>query len=134
MLTEEDIKLYCGDCLDKLKNISDCSVDLVVTDPPYKLNKTTGSMTSASKTDNNAALGRMYIVKALNKEDALDKVMLQYINELNSWHAKENQALQNKEHTEGVLFSTYTKEDLLVYTLDEYMEKFGEVSAVEIFI
>lgn len=27
--------LYCGDCLDVLKNIPDGSVDLVLTDPPY---------------------------------------------------------------------------------------------------
>lgn len=30
-----DVKLYCGDCLDVLKNISDNSVDLIFTSPPY---------------------------------------------------------------------------------------------------
>ena len=30
-------KLLLGDCLDKLKEIEDCSVDSIVTDPPYHL-------------------------------------------------------------------------------------------------
>lgn len=37
-----------GDFRDLIKNIEDNSIDLVVTDPPYKLNKTTGSSTSSS--------------------------------------------------------------------------------------
>jgi DNA modification methylase len=31
--------LYCGDCLDVLKNIPDDSIDLIVTDPPYNIKK-----------------------------------------------------------------------------------------------
>ena len=30
-----DIELYCGDCYEKIKDIPDKSVDLVVIDPPY---------------------------------------------------------------------------------------------------
>jgi len=30
-------KIYCGDCLEKLKDIPDNSVDSCVTDPPYEL-------------------------------------------------------------------------------------------------
>ena len=30
-----NIQLYQGDCLEVMKNIPDCSVDLVLTDPPY---------------------------------------------------------------------------------------------------
>ncbi len=33
----KDIQLYHGDCLEILKSIPDQSVDLVVTDPPYKI-------------------------------------------------------------------------------------------------
>lgn len=33
----EDIRLIKGDCLNLIKSIEDCSVDCVVTDPPYKL-------------------------------------------------------------------------------------------------
>ena len=31
----DDFKLFHGDCLDVMKNITDESVDLIVTDPPY---------------------------------------------------------------------------------------------------
>ena len=44
-------KIYNMDFFDFMKNISDNSIDLVVTDPPYKLNKTTGSTTSSSKSE-----------------------------------------------------------------------------------
>jgi DNA modification methylase len=29
------ITIYCGDCLDVMKDIPDGSVDMVLTDPPY---------------------------------------------------------------------------------------------------
>jgi site-specific DNA-methyltransferase (adenine-specific) len=31
-------KIYCGDCLELMQEISDKSIDLVITDPPYGLN------------------------------------------------------------------------------------------------
>jgi len=34
----EDIKLLCGDCLERMKEIPDKSVDCIVTDPPYIIN------------------------------------------------------------------------------------------------
>ena len=33
----EDIKLLCGDCLEKMKDIEDGSVDLIITSPPYNM-------------------------------------------------------------------------------------------------
>lgn len=44
-----DIKLYQGDCLAQIKSLDDASVDLIVTDPPYKVTPkgcagTTGGM------------------------------------------------------------------------------------------
>ena len=51
MLQIDNIELWNGDCLELMKDIQDNSIDLVITDPPYKLNKTTGSMTSSSKSD-----------------------------------------------------------------------------------
>ncbi len=45
---KDKYKLYNGDCLEIMKNISNESVNLIITDPPYKLNKTTGSCTSSS--------------------------------------------------------------------------------------
>ncbi len=32
-----DSRLFYGDCLDELKKLADCSVDLIVTDPPYNI-------------------------------------------------------------------------------------------------
>ena len=32
-----DIKLYNGDCLELMKLIPDKSIDLILTDPPYKI-------------------------------------------------------------------------------------------------
>lgn len=36
------MQLYNDDCLEILKTISDGSIDLVITDPPYRMNHTTG--------------------------------------------------------------------------------------------
>ncbi len=32
-----EVKLLCGDCLDRMKELDDCSVDTIITDPPYGL-------------------------------------------------------------------------------------------------
>ena len=41
--------LIFDDCLNALRNVPDESIDLVVTDPPYLMNHTSGSSTNASK-------------------------------------------------------------------------------------
>lgn len=41
-------KIILGDCRDVLAKIEECSIDLIVTDPPYKITKTSGSATSSS--------------------------------------------------------------------------------------
>ena len=51
MIIIKDVTLRQGDCLELMKGFDNKSIDLVITDPPYKLNKTTGSMTSSSKSD-----------------------------------------------------------------------------------
>ena len=33
----EDLQLLFGDCLERMKEIPDGSVDLILTDPPYKI-------------------------------------------------------------------------------------------------
>ncbi|MCL2348110.1 MAG: hypothetical protein FWC50_07585, partial [Planctomycetaceae bacterium] len=38
-----DIKILCGDCLDKMQDIDSESVDLVIADPPYNLGKNYGN-------------------------------------------------------------------------------------------
>ena len=40
---DKELKLICGDALDELTKISDKSINLVVTDPPYNLNKNYGN-------------------------------------------------------------------------------------------
>ncbi|MBE6852577.1 MAG: site-specific DNA-methyltransferase [Ruminococcus sp.] len=42
---EKDLRLdvYCGDVLEEMKKIDDESIDLIVTDPPYNLNKNYGN-------------------------------------------------------------------------------------------
>lgn len=37
MVEKDNVKLYCGDCLDVMKDVKDGSVDLVITDPPYEI-------------------------------------------------------------------------------------------------
>lgn len=39
---DQNCQLFCGDCLEVMKQIPDESVDCVLTDPPYKINYTTG--------------------------------------------------------------------------------------------
>lgn len=78
--------------------------------------------------DNCSALNKLYIVKALNKEKALDTVMTKYINEINKYHEEANKEIDE------VLFPIYTKDDLIVYTIDEYIQKYGKESTVEIYI
>ena len=47
-----EVKLYNGDCLEKLKDIADNSIDLIVTDPPYDLD------THGGKCETNFAIKR----------------------------------------------------------------------------
>lgn len=41
-----DVKLLQGDCLELMREIPDESLDLVITDPPYKMNHSTGGCTN----------------------------------------------------------------------------------------
>lgn len=45
------MRLLQGNCLELMKDIEDQTIDCVVVDPPYRLNKRTGSMTSTSKSE-----------------------------------------------------------------------------------
>ena len=35
-------KIYCGDCLELMKEIEDKSIDLVIADPPYGIGEAAG--------------------------------------------------------------------------------------------
>lgn len=47
------VKYKRGDCIELMREMPDCSIDLIVTDPPYKINKKgcTGSMGGMMATD-----------------------------------------------------------------------------------
>ena len=46
-------KIYCGDCLEVMKQIPDKSIDLVLTDPPYNINlQPQRGLTDAIENDN----------------------------------------------------------------------------------
>lgn len=84
--------------------------------------------------NNCSDLNKLYIVKASNKAEALDTVMTQYIDEINKYHEEANQDFNDFEKETGyILFPIYTKDDLIVYSIDEYIEKYGKESAIEIY-
>lgn len=41
-MDNNDIRLYNEDCMEVLKRLPDNSVDLIVTDPPYLIEKSSG--------------------------------------------------------------------------------------------
>lgn len=74
-------------------NFLDCdieneSIDLIVTDPPYKLNKTTGSMTSSSKTESWQGM-----LKAGDKSANIENNIL-----FSEWLPKAYQVLKKNAH------------------------------------
>lgn len=48
---EPNITIYNGDCMDILKNISDNSIDCIITDPPYNINYQSGARVMNKKFD-----------------------------------------------------------------------------------
>lgn len=78
--------------------------------------------------DNCSALNRLYIIKASDKEGALDTVMIKYIDETNKYHEEANKEIDE------ILFPIYTKNDLIIYSIEEYIEKYGKESVVEIYM
>lgn len=82
----EPNKIYCGDCLDLMKEIPDKSIDLVLTDPPYGIDigiKTNRGVGVQSKT----IFGRKEYVGMPEKTDFLlfndnEPINKKYIDEL----------------------------------------------------
>ena len=46
-MDNNDIRLYNEDCMEVLKRLPDNSVDLIVTDPPYLIEKSSGGQHGA---------------------------------------------------------------------------------------
>lgn len=61
MIVIGDATLYQGDCLDALKILPDCSVDAVVTDPPYALTANKKGGTGANSRNLKSPAGRSRI-------------------------------------------------------------------------
>ncbi|TXL02606.1 restriction endonuclease, partial [Methylococcaceae bacterium CS1] len=51
MLSEKINKILNEDCIEGMKNLDDCSIDLIVADPPYNLNKNFGQWDEAKNKD-----------------------------------------------------------------------------------
>ena len=85
--------------------------------------------------DSCSDLNKLYIAKAPNKAEALDIVMTKYIDDINKYHEEANQDFNDFEKETGyILFPIYTKGDLIVYSIEEYIEKYGKESVVEIYM
>lgn len=76
-------------------------------------------------------LSETYIVKAINENSAIDIVMEQRVNEINVQHQEANKEYENLGNND-ILFHIFTKDDLIVLTLDEYMQKYGKNNILDI--
>ena len=83
-------------------------------------------------------LSEIYIVKAVNENSAIDIVMEQRINEINVQHQEANEeykSLCNDDilfPTFAILFPMFTRDDLIAFNLDEYIEKYGKDNTLDI--
>ena len=57
------VKLLQGDCLELMKDIPDKSIDLVVTDPPYKFENQGGGFYSKNKSTQRTYLNSLKNIK-----------------------------------------------------------------------
>lgn len=68
---EGKVKLMYGDCLERMKELPDKSIDLVLTDPPYGINWVSGTrkLTKYNKivNDNNLDFLEKYICACFDK-------------------------------------------------------------------
>lgn len=75
-------------------------------------------------------LSEIYIVKAVNENSAIGIVMEQRICEINTLHqeANEYKSLGNDDN----IFPIFTRDDLIAFTLDEYIQKYGKNNTLDI--
>ena len=76
-------------------------------------------------------LSKTYIVKAINENSAIDIVMEQHINETNTLYQELNKGYEDLGNND-ILFPIFTKDDLIVFTLDEYIQKYGKNNTLAI--
>lgn len=61
---DKELKVICGDALEELKKIPDCSVNLITTDPPYNLNKNYGNNNDKLEFDEYIEFSRQWLSEA----------------------------------------------------------------------
>lgn len=61
---DKELKIICGDSLIELKNIPDKSISLIVTDPPYNLNKDYGNNQDKLEFDEYLDFSRKWLTEA----------------------------------------------------------------------
>ena len=69
------MKLYNANCLDILKTLGDCSVDLIATDPPYKVTSRgcSGTMGGYWKEEKAAKEKAYELLSIFNMEDVAEE-------------------------------------------------------------
>lgn len=95
-------KIYNEDCLAGMKNIPDCSVDLVVTDPPYLISYKTGRRINKK---------HKFTKEIINDDNP--KVISEYIKECHRIM---------KNNTAMYMFCSFDKVDFFKRELDEFFK------------
>lgn len=80
---------------------------------------------------NTPYLSETFIVKSVSKDMAIDAVMEQRINEINIQHQEANKEYKSLCN-DDILFPTFTIDDLIAFSLDEYIEKYGKDNTLDI--
>lgn len=80
---------------------------------------------------NTPYLSETFIVKSVSKDMAIDAVMEQRINEINIQHQEANKEYKSL-YNDDILFPTFTIDDLIAFSLDEYIEKYGKDNTLDI--
>lgn len=61
---DKELKAICGDAIEEMKKLSDKSIRLIVTDPPYNLNKDYGNNQDRLKFDDYLDFSRQWLTEA----------------------------------------------------------------------
>lgn len=60
----DKVNIYSGDCIEKMKLLESNSIDLIVTDPPYNLNKDYGNLSDKQSFDEYLNFSRLWLTEA----------------------------------------------------------------------
>ena len=61
---DKELKVICGDAIDEMKKLPDKSIRLIVTDPPYNLNKDYGNNQDKLEFDDYLEFSRQWLTEA----------------------------------------------------------------------